>query len=233
MAEYPYIISTSKIKPFFEHIQRAGIPSKVKQQYLNSVGFKSSNDRSPITIAKFLGFIDAGNSPSARWREYRNRQSAPRIMADALKEAYAELSRVYPDAHQKDNEALRNFIGAQTSLGQRAIGAAIAAFKTLCELADFDVEAAEEVVSEEVRQPPSDKRSLLEARRAATGVGINLNIQLQLPATDDASIYPTFPISACGCPKDPPSFTTVMVGASTNAVNYPIGLTKPSLGAVN
>ena len=44
---------------------------------------------------------------------------------------------------------------------------------------------------------------------------------------------PTFPISARGCPKDPPSFTTVMVGASTNAVNYPIGLTKPSLGAVN
>ena len=37
----------------------------------------------------------------------------------------------------------------------------------------------------------------------------------------------------CGCPKNPPSFTTVTVGASTNAVNYPIGLTKPSLGAVN
>ena len=44
---------------------------------------------------------------------------------------------------------------------------------------------------------------------------------------------PTFPISDCGCPKDPPSFTTVRVGASTNAVNYPIGLTKPSLGAVD
>ena len=48
-----------------------------------------------------------------------------------------------------------------------------------------------------------------------------------------AGINPTFPISDCGCPKNPPSFTTVMVGASTNAVNYPIGLTKPSLGAVN
>ena len=45
--------------------------------------------------------------------------------------------------------------------------------------------------------------------------------------------WPTFPISDCGCPKNPPSFTTVMVGASTNAVNCPIGLTNPSLGAVN
>ena len=44
---------------------------------------------------------------------------------------------------------------------------------------------------------------------------------------------PTFPISDCGCPKNPPSFTTVMVAASTNAINYPIGLTNPSLGAVN
>ena len=46
-------------------------------------------------------------------------------------------------------------------------------------------------------------------------------------------IIPTFLISDCGCPKNPPSFKTVMVEASTNAVNYPIGLTKPSLGAVN
>ena len=49
----------------------------------------------------------------------------------------------------------------------------------------------------------------------------------------DGWTYPTFPISDCGCPKNPPSFTTVMVAASTNAVNYPIRLTKPSLGAVN
>ena len=46
-------------------------------------------------------------------------------------------------------------------------------------------------------------------------------------------LKPTFPISDCGCPKNPPSVTTVTVAASANAVNYPIGLTKPSLGAVN
>ena len=48
-----------------------------------------------------------------------------------------------------------------------------------------------------------------------------------------AHSQPTFPISGCGCPKNPPSFTTVMVAASTNAINYPIGLTRPFLGAVN
>ena len=52
-------------------------------------------------------------------------------------------------------------------------------------------------------------------------------------ASNSEENKPTFPISDCGCPKNPASFTTVMVGASTNAVNYPIGLTKPSLGAVN
>ena len=40
------------------------------------------------------------------------------------------------------------------------------------------------------------------------------------------TFQPTFPISDCRCPKNPPSFATVMVGASTNAVNYPIGLTN-------
>ena len=35
-----------------------------------------------------------------------------------------------------------------------------------------------------------------------------------------ATSDPTLPISDCGCPENPPSFTTMMVGASTNAVNY-------------
>ena len=49
-----------------------------------------------------------------------------------------------------------------------------------------------------------------------------------------AHSQPTFPLSGCGCLKNPPSFTMVMVvAASTNAINYPIGLTNPSLGAVN
>ena len=37
------------------------------------------------------------------------------------------------------------------------------------------------------------------------------------------------PRSDCGCPKNPPSCTTVMVEASTNAVNYPIGAPRPCL----
>ena len=53
------------------------------------------------------------------------------------------------------------------------------------------------------------------------------------PTCTTNPLQPEFPISGCGCPKNPPSFTTVMVAASTNAVNYPIGLTTPSLGAVN
>ena len=65
------------------------------------------------------------------------------------------------------------------------------------------------------------------------GLYVKVTIFVCVSQSSAGILYPTFPISDCGCPKNPPSFTTVMVEASTNAVNYPIGLTKPSLGAVN
>ena len=43
MASLPYSPQPSAIPKFLKHIQGAGVPTKVTQAYLASVGFRSSN----------------------------------------------------------------------------------------------------------------------------------------------------------------------------------------------
>lgn len=57
MPDFPSVLNINSIKPFFEHVQNAGLPGKVSQNYLASVGFKSKNDRGLIGLAKHLGFF--------------------------------------------------------------------------------------------------------------------------------------------------------------------------------
>ena len=188
MAEYAYLTVTSKIKPFFDRILTSGIPSKVNYDYLKSVGFRSSNDRRMVSVLKFLGFIDSSGSPTETWSKYRDLTEAPSVMASAIQTAYHELFRLYPDANRKDDEALMNYFRAQTSLGQRALGGVLGTFKTLCSMANFD-SVSTEVVSEETKldSTPQPKRN--HSQHQGTPLTLNVNLQLQLPATENAEIY--------------------------------------------
>jgi len=110
MAEYPYVQNTGRLKQFFSHIQSSAVPQKVTIKYLESVGFKSKNDRRIIPLLKFLQFIDSSQVPTELWRKYRDTKIAPNVLAQAIKKAYSKLFEIYPNAYRKDDEALRNFL---------------------------------------------------------------------------------------------------------------------------
>ena len=166
------------------------MPPKVTQKYLVSTGFKSTDDRRLINLGRDLGFLDGAGVPTNRWRDYRDRTAAGSVLAGAVKETYENLFQMFPDAQLKDDEALRNFFSAETDLGKDAIDATVRTFKTVCGFADFDVEpssqqpAQEESSTVTVREQPN-----LRLPGMATGMTVNINVQLQLPATDDPAIY--------------------------------------------
>jgi hypothetical protein len=197
MADFPYSPHAAKLKPFFEHVQKAGVPEKVTQKYLETVGFKSTNDRYILGILKFLGFVDAGGLPTKTWTEYRNRQTAGATLAVAMRRAYQDLFRTYPDADRKDSEALRNYFSAHTKVAESTLGLIVSTFKALVAMAVFDgspLPASSEDPDEDAtttrRRPAASTRGESDAGRALPGTpAININIQLQLPATEDAGIY--------------------------------------------
>jgi len=193
MADFPYILVTGSLKRFFGHIQSAGVPTKVVTSYLLKVGFKSTNDRPIISVLKFIGFINGEGTPTDRWIAYRNRTEAGRVMAEAVRVAYSDLFATFPDADRKDNEALRNYFSAHSKVGEKALGAIVGTFKTLCELADFEPNSSASVPppaeSPEDHGAAVSPTQMIPPQVPATAPTININIQLELPATEDAAIY--------------------------------------------
>ncbi|MDI9643412.1 MAG: DUF5343 domain-containing protein [Archaeoglobales archaeon] len=190
MTKYPYVTVSGKLKGFFSKIQETGEPHKVTQKWLESIGFKSSNDRYILHLLKDLGFVDSNGVPTDLWKKYRNKELAPKVLAEAIKNAYKQLFDTYPDAYRKDKEALRNFFASETGLSERTVERIIQTFKALCELADFrEVEDRGTLKEESPHTVDAAHRPVQMTDVPAKGVTINVNIQLQLPATSEEEIY--------------------------------------------
>lgn len=151
MTKYPYILKTGSMKNFFEKIHSVGIPDKLTQKFIYSLGFRSTNDRAIIPVLKFLKFVDDLGVPTERYRKFRNKEKSRIILGSAIKEAYSEVFKVYPDANQKDGSSLQNFFSTHTDLGERAVKSIVETFKALCSIADFDLKDVENE-SEEIKE---------------------------------------------------------------------------------
>lgn len=191
MAEYPYSPNPASVPRFLDHIASEGKPQKVTQKYLESVGFKSTNDRKLIGIFKAIGFLDSSGAPTAHWQDYRDKNKARKVLAAAIRNAYSELFTTLPDADRKDNEALLNFFRAHTDHAQSTLGKVVNTFKALCERADFG--AAPLPTGDPSSDGAASKAEPLVAApqgtTAPTAPSIHINIELHLPPTDDGSVY--------------------------------------------
>lgn len=189
MAKFPYIQNAASIERFFGHIQTAGEPPEVTIRYLESVGFKSSNDRNLIRILKFIGLLDPSGKPTGTWRSYKHRKDAPGVMASALRTAYGGLFTTYPDAYRKDDEPLRDYFSTKTGLAETTLAFIVRTFTALCKLADFEAPSTDMSGAPSMVPTPVAAETSPTTPRQPPDVTVNTNIQLGLPATEDASIY--------------------------------------------
>jgi hypothetical protein len=190
MAEFPYTNVTGKLLNFFEKIQGMGVPNTVNTKWLPTIGFTSKNDRSIVTLLKFIGFIDASGKPTQRWLDYRDKSRAKKVMASAILHGYGELFRVYPDAHARSDEDLKNIFRSKTTAGNEVIEKTTATFKALCKVADF---SETDVISASNATAPTPNIAIqpqpISYPENQSGVTININIEFSLPATTDEKVY--------------------------------------------
>ena len=137
MASYPYVKVQSKLTSFLEDMQRLGVPEKVSQNWLKTVGYTSSNDISIPRVLEYIGFIDTSRQPTDKWKKFRDKYSSGVVLATAIREGYEELYQIYPDAHLRSDDDLKNFFRARTETGEQTVRLTANTFKTLCSLADF------------------------------------------------------------------------------------------------
>jgi len=141
MPDYAYTTVTGKIKPLFDKLRTAGVPQKVTQAWLKTVGFTSSNDGTLIGVLKFIGFIDQSGIPTARWNNFRGANHKV-VLGEAIRQGYADLYAVYPDAHARTNTELQHVFSTSSSAGQQVVNKTVQTFKALVDEADFPANAA-------------------------------------------------------------------------------------------
>ena len=186
--KYPYITVTGKLKKFIEMIPKMGVPPKLTQPTLPTLGFKSVNDRPIVTILQFIGFLNDKNEPTQDYKDFRVQDKAKNVMASAIRRVYPELLELYPDACEKDNETLKNFFTPTTDAGEQVVDLTVATFKTLCSFADFKGVAQGTRTRTEDEEEETTKKGTKSAS-VSTGLTVNLNIQLTLPMTDNEKVY--------------------------------------------
>lgn len=86
-----YLQVYGQIPEFFAKIQDGQAPDKFTQQHLKDLGFTSANHRGFIPLLKALGFLTPDGIPTPRYHAYRDRSQASAVMAEALREVYADL----------------------------------------------------------------------------------------------------------------------------------------------
>jgi hypothetical protein len=188
LGKYPYILNTGKLREFFEKIPKMGVPSKITTRTLPTLGFKSTNDRPIISILKYVDFLDSSGTPNQNYKDFRDSTKAGSILATELKKSYSELFELYPNACDKDEKALKDFFAPTTDAGEQVVIATVSTFKVLCGFADF-----KGIAKGEEEEKGEDKQSKEESggkpQPQATGVILNVNIQITLPETHDALVY--------------------------------------------
>src|SRR5437773_9826197 len=86
-----YMYTVKSVPQMFEAIQKAQVPPKFTNEFLRTLGFKSSNDRAFINVLKGLGFLDATSTPTKAYNDYRDKNTAKHVLAQQIRAAYKGL----------------------------------------------------------------------------------------------------------------------------------------------
>jgi Family of unknown function (DUF5343) len=82
-----YLTSTRNLAAILNAIQGAKAPSKFTQRFLQSLEFKSPNDRLIIGVLKALKFLSDDGTPTQRYFAFLDQTQSARVLAEGIREA--------------------------------------------------------------------------------------------------------------------------------------------------
>ena len=183
---FPYVQAPSKTGKVIESLRERGRPEKVNRNWFEGAGFRSSADRAFPTLLKFLNLIDTSGAPTSNY--VRLKMPDWQIeLASMIKVAYRSIFVAMPDAHARSREELKNqFRADEPGVSTRVIEQMVTTFQYLVETADFSrpLEAQETSGGTSVQA-----QDVIRETKQGGGITMNINISLELPATEKAEVY--------------------------------------------
>lgn len=203
-----YLTSTKNLGAILEAIQQAKAPERFTVKFLESLEFKSTADRLIVGVLKSLALLDDQGRPTQRYFGFLDQTQSSAILAEAVREAYADIFAVNINAQNLSKAELTNKFKtlSQGSLSESVLEKMAATFQSLVKLADFssaptrtareqsDAPSEDGVDVEDLLDAGAADGSPLRQTRTAVGVsrslgGLHYNIQIILPETRDPQVY--------------------------------------------
>lgn len=193
--EISYLTSAKNVGSILEAMRRAQAPERFTTRFLASLGFSSAQDRLIIPVLKDMGFLKESGEPTQRYFDFLDASVSNRVLAQGIREAFAELFKVNKEAHKLSKHEVRNKLRTLTEgkLGESALDKLSLTFTTLCALADWSdlpttVEVREEPAGPVVATAETNKIVDIPPR-LTQGLHLHYTIQLHLPETRDPAVY--------------------------------------------
>ncbi len=197
-----YLVTTKNVDSFFNALTTAQAPDAFTQKFLESLEFKSSNDRLFIGILKALGMIDeASSAPTERYYKFLDQTESKKVLAEGIKEAYSDLFAVNIKANELTVSDVKNKLRTLTQgkPSDNVLGWMANTFVALCGYADFAVnpKTKENLKQDKVVKVEDVKEKTDINPETPTGEEetrlinseLHYNIQIHLPESRDPAVY--------------------------------------------
>lgn len=192
--QYPFVVSNNRIGPFLDALGTAARPPKLTQDFLRSLGFTSTNDRALIPLFRKLGFLNGDGGPTEAFDVLRVKDTRGAILAEKLRELYADLFAINTSMQDASDNDLRGAISRITGKDAATVARYASTFRALANLADFKTQTAPKaepvkVVEANASQSPPPSTTHMPPPGGQRPTEFHYNIQIHLPATNDVAIY--------------------------------------------
>lgn len=199
-----YTLKPNAVPAYFDAILDAQPPERFSVKFLENLGFTSTNDRLFIGILKDLGFLNRDGMPQPRYFEFLDRSRSKQLLAEGIREAFADLFAINTRANELSADEVKNklrtlYAGTKTNL---VIGNIAKTFRALCDYSDFStpLPPRESATPEPAPEPKAaatrdQQATPATAEKAGVGLGkitvsgLQYHINIVLPDTRDQAVY--------------------------------------------
>ena len=194
-----YLVKSGNVEDFFNAIQSGQAPERFTQNFLEQLGFRSTNDRLYIKLLKELGFLDSTGVPQQRYFDFLDQSQSRAILAQAIAEAYSDLFTLNRSAYELSDSDVQNKLRSLTrgKKSDTVIKNSARTFKALADYADW--EGLAKLNGKPVPEENDDTDETIDATEAAAAPTppapagfkpqLHYNIQIHLPESRDPKVY--------------------------------------------
>lgn len=183
-----YLVTVKNLSSILTAIRGGQAPDRFTVRFLETLGFKSTNDRAIISVLKGLGFITDDGTPKQRYFDYLDDTRHKEVMGAAIQEAYADLFRINSKACNlpKSEIVAKLKTLTQGSKGKAVLDKMAMTFTALCKEATFTPPTKTPPAPRPTDQATPQSRDANDVDRK---LQLSYVISLQLPTTKDQAVY--------------------------------------------